>query len=67
MGEPIPGVNARGVEITFHEVGEGLIQMDVETDPGYSPIVKPMAVSGSEVWIKVGRKRVHPSAGKLKS
>jgi hypothetical protein len=58
MGELIQTVTARGLEISFYEIGEGLIQMEVETGLGYRPTVKTMAVSGSEVWIKVGRKRV---------
>ena len=56
----IQTVTARGLEISFYEIGEGLIQVEVETGPGYRPTVKPMAVSGSEVWIKVGRKKAHP-------
>lgn len=58
IGEVIQTVSARGLEITFYEVGEGLVQVDVEAVPGYRPTVKPIAVSGSEVWIKIGRKRI---------
>jgi hypothetical protein len=64
LGELIQTVTARGLEVSFYEVGEGLIQVEVESGPGYRPTVKPMAVSGSEVWIKVGRKRVTPAAEK---
>jgi hypothetical protein len=58
--ELIQTVTGRGVEVSFYEIGEGLIQVDVETGPGYRAFAKPMAVSGSEVWIKVGRKTVAP-------
>jgi hypothetical protein len=60
MGELIQTITARGLEISFYEIGEGLIQVEVETGSGYRPTVKPMAVSGSEVWIKVGRKKAPP-------
>ncbi len=60
IGEVIQTVSARGLEITLYEVGEGLIQVEVEAVPGYRPTVKPIAVSGSEVWIKIGRKRIPP-------
>lgn len=63
QGELIQTVTARGIEISFYEVGEGMIEVEVETDPGYRPTVKPIAVSGSEVWIKVGRKRISDLKG----
>ena len=59
-------VNARGIEVSFWEIGEGLVQLEVETGAGYTPTVKPMAVSGSDIWIRIGRKRA-PGSDKAKA
>ena len=59
-GELIQTVTTKGLEISIYKTGEGLIEVEVESDPGYRPTVKPMAVSGADVWVKIGRKRVKP-------